>query len=133
LLFWHAARWHDVEQNLLLSLRLLGMTTIGHLGVPLLRLLSMPGLLYFDFYFVRNAYVEWQAERQIGIAASDAVLATGLLVTRQWGADALFITLFFTSRKLQAEAEARLSHEWPVAPDGPTAPGERYAFAGYGR
>ncbi len=98
------------EQNLALSVGLLGMTTIGHLGVPLLRLLSLPGLFYLDLYFIRVAYQEWQAERQIGIAVSDAVLATGLLVTRQWGADSLFATLFFTSRKLQAKTAESLAN-----------------------
>lgn len=98
------------EQNLALSISLLGMTVVGHLGVPLLRLLSMPGLLYLDFYFICAAYADWQRQRQIGIATNDAVLATGLLATRQWGAGSLFATLFFASRKLQALTEARLAH-----------------------
>lgn len=98
------------EQHLALSASLLGMTTVGHFGLPLLRLLSTPGLLYLNFYFIRTAYVEWQAKRQIGIATNDAVLATGLVVTRQLGAGSLFATLFFASRKLQAQAEANLVH-----------------------
>ena len=98
------------EQNLVLSASLLGMTTVGHFGLPLLRLLSTPGLLYLNFYFIRTAYVEWQTKRQIGIATNDAVLATGLVVTRQLGAGSLFATLFFASRKLQAQAEANLAH-----------------------
>lgn len=98
-----------VEQHLALSVGLLGMTTVGNLGIPLLRLISMPGLLYLDFYFLRNAYTEWQAERRVGIAVSDAVLTTGLLVTRQFGAGSLFATLFFTSRKLEAQAENNLA------------------------
>jgi len=107
------ARLDDVtsQQNLVLSTSLLGMTTIGHLGIPLLRLLSLPGLFYLDIYFIRAAYREWQAERQIGIAISDAVLATGLLVTRQWGADALFATLFFASDKLQTKAKESLTND----------------------
>lgn len=107
------ARLDDVtsQQNLVLSTSLLGMTTIGHLGIPLLRLLSLPGLFYLDIYFIRAAYREWQAERQIGIAISDAVLATGLLVTRQWGADALFATLFFASDKLQSKAKESLTND----------------------
>ena len=98
------------EQHLALSASLLGLTTVGHFGLPLLRLLSTPGLLYLNFYFIRTAYVEWQAKRQIGIATNDAVLATGLVVTRQLGAGSLFATLFFASRKLQAQAEANLVH-----------------------
>lgn len=98
------------EQNLALSVSLLGMTTVGHFGLPLLRLLSTPGLLYLNFYFIRTAYGEWQTKRQIGIATNDAVLATGLVVTRQLGAGSLFATLFFASRKLQAQAEANLAH-----------------------
>ncbi|MEZ4868196.1 MAG: hypothetical protein R3C14_43110 [Caldilineaceae bacterium] len=102
-----------VERNLALSTGLLGMTTIGWFGIPLLRLLSVPGLLYLDLYFLRAAYIEWQAEDRIGIAVSDAVLATGLLATRQWGADSLFATLFFASRKLQAKTQEHLAHYWP--------------------
>lgn len=98
------------DQNLTLSVSLLGLTTVGHFGLPLLRLLSTPGLLYLNFYFIRTAYVEWQAKRQIGIATNDAVLASGLVLTRQLGAGSLFATLFFASRKLQAQAEANLAH-----------------------
>ena len=98
------------EQHLALSASLLGMTTVGHFGIPLLRLLSTPGLLYLNFYFIRTAYTEWQTKRKIGIATNDAVLATGLVVTRQLGAGSLFATLFFASRKLQAQAEANLAH-----------------------
>lgn len=98
------------EQNLALSVSLLGLTTVGHLGVPLLRLLSTPGLLYLDFYFVRTAYAEWQEKRQIGVATNDAVLATGLVATRQLGAGSLFATLFFISRKVQTQAENRLGN-----------------------
>lgn len=97
------------EQNLGLALGLLGLTTVGHLGLPLLRVVSLPGLLYFDVYFIRAAYTEWQRQRQIGIATNDAVLATGLVLTQQWGAGSLFATLFFTSRRLQAKASATLA------------------------
>lgn len=98
------------EQNLALSISLLAMTTAGYFGLPLLRLLSTPGLLYLDFYFIRTAYVEWQTKQQIGIATNDAVLATGLVITRQLGAGSLFATLFFASRRLQAQAETHLVH-----------------------
>ncbi len=104
----------STEQHLALSIGLLGMTTVGHFGLPLLRLGSLPGLFYLDLYFMRNAYREWQAKRQIGIAISDGVLATGLLVTGQWGADSLFAVLFFASRKLQAKAEENLVHALAV-------------------
>lgn len=97
------------EQNLGLALSLLGLTTVGHLGLPLLRVVSLPGLLYFDFYFIRTAYTEWQRQRQIGIATNDAVLATGLVITQQWGAGSLFAALFFASRRLQAKASATLA------------------------
>lgn len=102
------------EQNLALSVGLLGITTIGYLGLPLLRLVSLSGLFYLDLYFIRAAYQEWQAERQIGIAVSDAVLATGLLITRQWSADSLFATLFFASRKLQIKATESLTDKYKL-------------------
>jgi len=90
------------------------MTTIGQLGVPLLHLCSAPGLIYLNLYFIHHAYEEWQAQRLIGISTSDAVLATGLLLTNQWGAEALFAMLFFASSKLQAQTETRLAHILPA-------------------
>lgn len=99
------------EQNLALSLGLLGITFVGHwVMIPLWPILSIPGLLYLDLHFVRHAYNEWQAERRVGMATNDAVLATGLLLTRQFAAGSLFATLFFTSCKLQKQAEANLAH-----------------------
>lgn len=97
------------EQNLALSAGLLGLTTISYLGLPVLRLIALPGLFYLDGYVIRTAYLEWQAERRVGVAASDAVLAAGLLVTRQWGANSLFTTLFFTSHTLHVKSLQQLS------------------------
>lgn len=96
------------EEHLVLSIGLLGLTTVGHLGIPLLRLVAVPGLFYLDLYFIRSAYTEWQKERRIGIAVSDALLATGLLATGQWGADALFATFLLTSHKLKERGQERL-------------------------
>jgi len=127
------ARQLTDAQNLGLALSVLGLTTVGHLGFPLLRLVSMPGLLYFDFYFIRTAYTEWQQQRQIGIATNDAVLATGMVITRQWGAGALFATLFFASRRLQALASktlapATLPTPMTVAPPAPASPTDPVAW-----
>ncbi len=97
------------EQNLALSAGLLGLTVIGHLGLPVLRLVALPGLCYLDGCFVHTAYLEWRAERRVSMTTSDAVLATGLLVTRQWGANSLFTTLFFTSHTLHAKSLQQLS------------------------
>jgi hypothetical protein len=104
------------EQNLALSAGLLGLTTIDHLGMPVLRWIALPGLCYLDGYFIHTAYLEWQAERRVGMATSDAVLAAGLLVTRQWGANSLFATLFFTSHTLHAKSLQQLV----MADNGPT-------------
>jgi hypothetical protein len=97
------------EQNLALSAGLLGLTTVSYLGMPLLRLVALPGLCYLDGCFIYAAYSEWCAERRVTITTSDAVLATGLLVTRQWGANSLFTTLFFTSHTLHAKGLQQLS------------------------
>jgi hypothetical protein len=97
------------EQNLALSAGLLGLTTVSYLGIPLLRLVALPGLCYLDGCFIYAAYSEWCAERRVTITTSDAVLATGLLVTRQWGANSLFTTLFFTSHTLHAKGLQQLS------------------------
>lgn len=101
----------SIEQNLALSTTLLGLTTVGYLGLPLLRVLSTSGFLYLNLDFIRAAYLEWQTERQIGIKVNDAVLATGLCATRQLGALSLFATLLFSSHKLQALAENALVHQ----------------------
>jgi hypothetical protein len=97
------------EQNLALSAGLLGLTVVGHLGLPVLRLVALPGLCYLDGCFIHAAYSEWRAERRVTMTTSDAVLATGLLVTRQWGANSLFTTLFFTSHTLHAKSLQQLS------------------------
>ncbi len=97
------------EQNLALSAGLLGLTTVSYLGMPVLRLVALPGLCYLDGCFIHAAYVEWQAQRRVGIATSDAILAAGLLITRQWGANLLFTTLFFTSHMLYARSLQQLS------------------------
>lgn len=97
-------------QKLTLSVSVLSLIALGHGGLPWVRLLSTPGILYLDLYFIRAAYADWQQKRQLGIATNDAVLATGLVVTRQWGACSLFATLFFASRKLQTVAEGKLAH-----------------------
>lgn len=98
------------DQNLVLSVSSLSLIALGHWGLPWARLLSTPGVLYLDFYFIRAAYADWQQKHQVSIATNDAVLATGLVVTRQWGAGSLFATFFFASRKLQALAEANLAY-----------------------
>jgi hypothetical protein len=101
-----------VDQNLALAIGLLGMTMGGYFGIAFLRLLSVPGLLYLDLYFIRTAYTEWQTERRIGMATNDAVLATGLIATRQFAGGALFATFFFVSRKLQIQVEGGLAHDY---------------------
>lgn len=109
-----------VEQNLALSIGLLGLTSVGHWAMlPFWQFLSLPGLLYLNLHFVRNAYNEWHAERRVSMATNDAVLATGLLLTRQFMAGSLFATLFFTSCKLQKQAERNLAHYLSVTkPEG---------------
>ncbi|MFZ4850910.1 MAG: hypothetical protein ACOYL7_17450 [Caldilinea sp.] len=62
-----------------------------------MRLLSLPGLLYLNFHFVRLAYCSWQRKGRVTIAVNDAVLTNLLLLTGQLSATALFATLFFVS------------------------------------
>lgn len=98
----------STEQHLALSAGLLGMTSVAHLGLPLLSLLSLPGLLYLNVYFIDRAFHQWQRKRQVGIEINDAVLATGLLATGQWAAGALFAAFYFTGRKLEEKGNAGL-------------------------
>lgn len=101
----------STTQHLALSAGLFGTTTAMHWGIPLLRAVSLPGLLYLDLYFVGHAIWRWRATRKIGIEINDAVLATGLLATGQLKAEALFATLFFISNKLQERTIAGLVSE----------------------
>ena len=96
------------DQHLILSVGLLGLTTVGGFGLPLLRLLAIPGLLYIDVHFVRRAYHRWQTTRRITLETNDAILATGLLVTGQPGATALFAAFYFTSRSLEERTATRI-------------------------
>ena len=98
-----------VEPKLALAVGLLGVTTVGQWLFPFWRLVSLPGLLYFDLHFIRTAYHAWQAEQRLSIATNDALLMTGLLATRQFAATSLFATLFFTSSTLQKRAEQKLT------------------------
>ncbi|MCB0120968.1 MAG: hypothetical protein KDE58_01930 [Caldilineaceae bacterium] len=101
----------STNQHLALSGGLVGITTLGRFGLPLLRIISLPGLLYLDLYFVGQAVLRWRATGRVGIETNDAVLVTGLLATRQLGAEALFATLFFTSHKLQEIVAAGVAQE----------------------
>ena len=95
-----------IEQHLLLSGGALGLRIISIAGVPFAGPFSIASLLYLDLYFLHRAYVEWKTEGVSGV--TDAVVATGLLMTRQFGADALFATTFFISRKLTQDTKATL-------------------------
>ncbi|MEM7125042.1 MAG: hypothetical protein AAF702_01870 [Chloroflexota bacterium] len=99
------------DQNLAISAGLLGLTIISSMGFPALKLLSIPGLIYLDSYFLYTAYHDWQRTKRVGIKINDAVLATGLLFTRQLGASALFATFYFTSLKLQETATESIAVE----------------------
>ncbi|MCX6046373.1 MAG: hypothetical protein NT075_14795 [Chloroflexi bacterium] len=96
-----------VEQHLFLSTGTLGLAIVGALGVPLLSLFSIFGLLYLNLYFLRRAYVEWRTTGLLGV--TDAIVAAGLLITRQFGADALFITTYFVSHKLLQQTQTKLA------------------------
>lgn len=96
-----------VEHHLLLSGGTLGLWLISITGIPFVGPCSALGLLYLDLYFLRRAYVEWQTEGLNGM--TDAVVATGLLVTRQYGAGALFVTTYFASRTLVQQTQTSLA------------------------
>jgi hypothetical protein len=83
------------------------LATIGAFGVPLLSLFSASGLLYLNLYFLRRAYVEWSTTGLIGV--TDAIVAVGLLITRQFGADAFFMTTYFVSHKLLQQTQTKLA------------------------
>ncbi|MFN8495319.1 MAG: hypothetical protein U0350_47415 [Caldilineaceae bacterium] len=103
-----------VEQHLLLSGSTLGLRIISIAGAPFVGPVSLFGLLYLDLYFLRRAYVEWKTEGVDGV--TDAVVATGLLVTRQFGADAIFATTYFISRKLIQQTERNLAQRLSCHP-----------------
>ncbi|MBX3012425.1 MAG: hypothetical protein KF832_13000 [Caldilineaceae bacterium] len=98
-----------IDQHLTLSVAVLALTTIGRGWLPFWPWLSLPGLLYLELHFIQAAYRAGQADRRVSIALNDAILMSGLLLTRQFTAGALFATLFWSSSKLQKQAEINLA------------------------
>jgi hypothetical protein len=106
---WEPLDRITVEQHLLLSTSTLGSAIISTLGVPLLGFFCIFGLLYLNLYFLRRAYVEWQTTGLLGV--TDAIVATGLFITRQFGAGALFATIYFVSHKLLLQTQTNLAQQ----------------------
>lgn len=95
----------DLDRNLGISLIVMGVTTVGRVGVPWFNLLSLPGLLYLNVPFIGRGIREIRQESRVGIGVLDSVASTGMLLLGNFFADALFLTLYFTSRKLLAQTQ----------------------------
>jgi Cu2+-exporting ATPase len=95
----------EVNQNLILSTGLMGLTTVGALGYPLFTLLSIPGIVYLSIPFIRRGYQELFKKRRIGAATLDAVICSTLIGLQYFFAFAFFSILYFFSRKILLKTE----------------------------
>lgn len=93
----------DVEptgRNLALSVGMLSVITIGRLTFPIIGLASVPVLLYLNLPFLRQARQEVAEEGRVGIGVLDSTASLGMLALGDFFADALFLSLYYLSRKL---------------------------------
>lgn len=96
-----------LDQNFALSIGALLLTTTGKLFSPWLTLASVPILFYLNFDFIKTGLHELIKERKIGIGVVDAVVASALLIMRQFLIDSLFFVLFYLSQKLLEQTQDR--------------------------
>lgn len=77
-----------------------GLTSIGGiLGLPILTLISIPGLVYFVGLFVYTAFRQLTREQRAGMAVIDAVVTSALLFLGYFWAISLYMFFFYFSRK----------------------------------
>lgn len=87
----------SVERNLLLSAGMLGLTTVGRLTLPVVSLAALPVLVYLNLPFLHKAKAEVVEEKKVGIGVLDSVASLGMLALGDLFADALFLSLYYTS------------------------------------
>jgi|GEM_PF-2330221 len=90
----------ETTRNLTLATGMMALTIGGTLGFPLLNLISLPGLIYLNLPLLRKTRSELFDEQRAGIGLLDSVASVGMLALGNFFADALFLALFFLSRKL---------------------------------
>jgi len=90
-----------LNKSLAVSSGLAVMNIGGYmLSIPLLSILSIPGLLWLTFPFFKNAYKELTKERKIGLGILDATVAMALLLMRYFIPLSLYFVLMCIIRKL---------------------------------
>lgn len=97
----------ELNQNFMLSVASLALTTAGAIVHPILTFVSVPILLYLNIDFIKTGLNEIIKERKIGIGVVDAIVASATLFMRLFFIDALFFVLFYLSQKLLAQTQDR--------------------------
>ncbi|MFK5976582.1 MAG: heavy metal translocating P-type ATPase [Sulfurovum sp.] len=95
----------EVNKHLILSASLLTLTIGGMFISPVLTLISIPGLIYLNLAFIKNAYLELFKEKKVGMATLDGILAILMLSLGYFFAIALFFTLYYISRNILLKTE----------------------------
>ncbi|MEM7530599.1 MAG: heavy metal translocating P-type ATPase [Chloroflexota bacterium] len=95
----------EVNRHLTTALSLLGLTALSHLIYPPLGLLSLPGLAYAFRPWAEDAYYSLVKERRLRMAVVDFTLITGAILTGQFMAAALVVTILSLGKKLLIKAE----------------------------
>jgi heavy metal translocating P-type ATPase len=93
------------NQNLVISLVSLGLTTAGALVSRTFTLIAIPALIYTSIPFYKEAYKSLFKERKIKIAVADVIIVTGCLASGYFFAASLAGSFYFGSRKLLLKAE----------------------------
>ncbi|MEM7125190.1 MAG: heavy metal translocating P-type ATPase [Chloroflexota bacterium] len=96
-----------IDRDLAITVGTLGLSVIGVLGFPLLRLISLPGILYGFWPIYQEAYSSGIKERKVDLSLFYASVQTIELLSGLWVATALGNVWFQISHKLMVIAKER--------------------------
>lgn len=102
-----SAEEEEAAIHLLVSLSSLTALSLARVLYPPFALLGLSGLLYTLWPYMRNGYHSLFHRRELKIGAIDLLLMPGLLLSGQWLATALMLTLLNASRIWMLNTEER--------------------------
>jgi Cu2+-exporting ATPase len=90
----------QADRQLMLSAGLLAVTSLGTLpALSLLNLAALPGILYLNVPFVRQAWQEIVHERRVGISLIDGIIGFVNVALGYYWVECLFLTIFAFNQK----------------------------------